>query len=223
MLFTSDNGGMLHVTGQQAWRAGHQMNGELLGFKFGAWEGGHRIPLIARWPGRIPAGTVSDQLISHVDLLATFAAIVGRELPPGEGVDSIDQLESLTATPESPPRSTLIISPNSPKHLALRHGRWMFIPERGAGGFQGDAPGAHLFAGAAALDFAGRTNSDVADGRVRDDAPPGQLYDLQSDPRQTENVYADHPALVVELAERLDEYVAQIPSSARIGWINLRQ
>ena len=67
VLFTSDNGGMLNAGGQDAWRAGHRLNGALLGFKFGAWEGGHRVPLVARWPGRIPAGSVSNHLLSQVD------------------------------------------------------------------------------------------------------------------------------------------------------------
>ena len=56
VIFTSDNGGMLNLGGRNAVRAGHRMNGDLLGFKFGAWEGGHRVPFIARWPGKIEAG-----------------------------------------------------------------------------------------------------------------------------------------------------------------------
>lgn len=58
----------------------HRANGDLLGYKFGAWEGGHRVPFIARWPGTIPAGSKSDQLICSVDLLATFAAITRQPL-----------------------------------------------------------------------------------------------------------------------------------------------
>ncbi len=80
VILTSDNGGMLNQGGQQAWQAGHRLNGDLLGFKFDAWEGGHRVPFIARWPGKIPAGSVSNQLICHIDLFATFAALTGAEL-----------------------------------------------------------------------------------------------------------------------------------------------
>ena len=65
VIFTSDNGGMLNRAGRDAMQAGHKINGDLLGFKFGAWEGGHRVPLIAKWPGKIKAGTQSDQLICH--------------------------------------------------------------------------------------------------------------------------------------------------------------
>ena len=223
VIFTSDNGGMLHVTGQEAWRAGHRMNGNLLGWKFGAWEGGHRVPFLARWPGRIEPGTTSHHLISQVDLLATLAAILGLGLPEGEGIDSLNQLETMTGDPDTPARTTLVLAPNSPKHLAVRHGRWVFIPQQGAGGFQGKKAGQHLFSDAAALTFAGRHNSDVRDGAVRPDAPPAQLYDLVEDPAQTTNVFGEHPEVVAELQALLGRYAAQIPPTRRIGWINLKQ
>ena len=223
VIFTSDNGGMLNVTAQKAWKARHRLNGRLLGFKFGAWEGGHRVPFITRWPGKIPAGTVSDQLISHVDLLATLAAIVGRSLKEGEGADSINQLETLTGTPKTPLRETLIISPNSPKHLTVRQGKWVYIPAQDEGGFQGKRPGDHLFSGAAALPFAGRVNSDVIDGKIRGGAPPAQLYDLERDPRQTTNLFTEAPEKVKRLHAVLRQYRKQIPPVEPLGWINLQQ
>jgi hypothetical protein len=116
-IVRSDNGGMLNQGGQDAWRAGHRLNGDLLGFKFGAWEGGHRIPFIAKWPGQIPPASVSDDLFCQVDLLATFAGIVGRPLNEGEGIDSVDQLETLVGQPNEPLRTEVITSPNSPEHL----------------------------------------------------------------------------------------------------------
>lgn len=85
IILTSDNGGMLNQGGQEAWTAGHRLNGDLLGFKFDAWEGGHRVPFIARWPGKIPAGSSSDQLICQVDMLATFAALTGSQLTRADG------------------------------------------------------------------------------------------------------------------------------------------
>lgn len=101
VLFTSDNGGMFNVGGQDAWKAGHRLNGDLLGFKFGAWEGGHRVPFIARWPGKIPAGSVSDQLISNVDLLATMAALTDQSLSEQEGPDSFTFYPRSPALPKS--------------------------------------------------------------------------------------------------------------------------
>ena len=223
VIFTSDNGGMFHVTGQRSWQAGHRMNGKLLGFKFGAWEGGHRVPFVARWPGRIPAGSTCDHLLSQVDLLATLASIVDRPLREGEGTDSVDQLATLTGEPATPARDTLVISPNSPKHLTVRRGKWVYIPAQGGGGFQGKKPGVHLFSDEYALPFTGRTNSDVVDGRIRSSAPPAQLYDLERDPHQTTNVSTQHPAMAAELAAVVAQYQRTIPKRARLGWINLKQ
>ncbi len=223
VIITSDNGGMLNLGGQDAWKAGHRLNGELQGFKFGAWEGGHRVPFIARWPGKIPAGTTSNQLLNHVDLLATLATITGRQLADGEGVDGICQLESLTGEPDKPVRKMMVIIPNSPKHMGLRKGKWVYIPAQGAGGFQGQRPGQHTFSDAAALSFIGSTHSDYENGQIRPDAPPAQLYDLENDPRQEKNIYNDHPDLVKELELALSKYRKLIPPGKPLGWINLKQ
>ena len=150
VIFTSDNGDMLNNTGQKAWKAGHRLNGKLLGFKFGAWEGGHRVPFIVRWPGKVPAGTESDALISQIDFLPTFAAVSGAAVPKDAVIVGVDQLSELTGSATKPARDMLIISPNSPKHLAVRKGKWAYIPARDYGGFQGEKIGDHLLAGAAA-------------------------------------------------------------------------
>ncbi|HAX96117.1 MAG TPA: hypothetical protein DCY35_06315 [Prolixibacteraceae bacterium] len=76
IIFMSDNGGMLTEGGKAAWQSGHHINGELLGFKFDAWEGGHRVPLVASWPNHIPKGKTSRQLISNIDFFATFSSLV---------------------------------------------------------------------------------------------------------------------------------------------------
>jgi len=212
VIFTSDNGGMLHVTGQRAWRAGHRMNGDLLGFKFGAWEGGHRVPMIARWPGKIPANTTSDCLLSQIDLAATLASVVGHPLKEGEAPDSMNQLANFIGSPKLPIRKTLIISPNSPEHLTVRHEQWVYIPRQDSGGFQGKNVGDHLLAGAASLKFTGNSNSDVVGGKLRTGAPPAQLYDLEKDSFQVSNVYSKHPEVVRELESILQRYKSIIPS-----------
>lgn len=203
VIFSSDNGGMLNIGGQDAWRAGQRMNGDLLGFKFDAWEGGHRVPFIARWPGRIPPGTVSDELICLIDMLATCAGLTGSPLPAGAGPDSIDILPAFVGDPPAPLRRELVVAPHSKKHLALREGHWMYIGARGGGGFMGTKPGDHALGGPAALAFAGQTTSDVAAGTLRPDAPAAQLYDLASDPRQSRNVILEHPDVAGRMARRL--------------------
>lgn len=223
-IFTSDNGGMLNNGGQDAWKAGHRLNGDLLGFKFGAWEGGHRVPLIAKWPGRIPAGSESQSLFGHIDLMATFARIVGRPLQDGEGVDSIDQLETLIGSPQGPLRDELIVSPNSPDHLLVRKGKWVYIPAQDEGGFQGTEIGDHLLGGAAAFKLTGQVNSDFsADGDLKPDAPPAQLYNLEHDPRQARNIYSAHPDVVDELDKIVANYRERIGPFEPLGWINIEE
>lgn len=211
VILTSDNGGMLNQGGQAAWQAGHRLNGSLLGFKFDAWEGGHRVPFIVRWPGRVEAGSVSSQLICHVDLLATLATVAGITLRDSDGPDSLDVSATWTGPTDRAVRSHVVLAPQKPTHLSFRDGHWMYIPARGGGGFQGRKPGEHLLGGPAALKFAGEQNSDIVDGRIRADAPVEQLYDLASDPAQSRNVVHDHP----EIAARLRMQLAEIQRSPR--------
>ena len=205
VLFTSDNGGMLNQGGQDAWTAGHHLNGDLLGFKFDAWEGGHRVPMIARWPDHIPAGSTSDQLISNVDFLATFAAIIDRDLNVGEGVDSFNMLEALTGTPTDPIRDHLVIAPLKESHIALREGDWIYIGAKGAGGFTASRIGEHGLGGPPAHLLTEQVNSDIENGRLSSDAPPAQLYNLTTDPFQATNVYREHPQRAEAMRERLTE------------------
>jgi arylsulfatase A-like enzyme len=168
-----------------------------LGFKFDAWEGGHRVPFIVRWPGRVEAGSRSDQLLSLLDLPATLASMTGYARRPGEFPDSLDLLPVLTGTPPKSIRERLVIGPRHGKNLAIREGHWLYIGAQNGGGF-GEQAG-HRMGGAAAFPFTGRENSDIAGGRIKPAAPPAQLYDLAADPAQRVNVIHDHP----EIAERL--------------------
>ena len=203
LVFASDNGGMFNDGGKDAWAAGHQMNGDLLGFKFGAWEGGHRIPQIARWPGRIPAGSRADALFSQVDFLHTFAALLGVDLPAGHAVDSYNQLPLLLGQSEASARDHAVLAPSDKRLLSLREGPWVYIPGQGDGGFTCNRGGPW------AAVLAGQTNSDLArDGGIRADAPDRQLYDLTADPAQTTNVVDDHPDVARRLHERLQELTA---------------
>ena len=206
VIFTSDNGGMFNVGGQDAWDAGHRLNGELLGFKFGAWEGGHRIPFIARWPGQIEANSISDQLISNIDMIATCAALTDSTLRPGQGRDSVNVLSALTGNPKKPLRDHIVLAPSKPTHLAVRKGKWMYIGAQGSGGFTAAKRGAHAFGGPAAISYAGYENSDIENGRIKPNAPPAQLYDLENDLKQTQNLYRQLPEVAKELKALLESY-----------------
>lgn len=205
VILTSDNGGMLNRGGQDAYARGHHMNGDLLGFKFDAWEGGHRIPFIARWPGKIGAGSTSSQLIANVDMLATISALTDTEIPDGQAVDSYNMLPMLIGKTQEPVRTELLITPNDPKLISLRRGKWMYISGRGGGGFGSPQEGSHTFGGPSAFPFTGRTNSDISGGKIREDAPQVQLYNLETDPEENENVVVKHPELASEMAQRIEE------------------
>lgn len=212
VIFTSDNGGMFNVGGQDAWDKGHEINGELLGFKFGAWEGGHRVPFIVRWPGKVQAGTTSSQLVCNVDLIATLAALSETEIPQGQARDSINILPAFMGNPEQPLRDTLVLQAHKKSHLSIRKGKWMYIPARGSGGFTATKRGAHAFGGPAAISYAGRKNSDIERGKYKPDAAKAQLYDLESDLAQTANVIGEHPEVAKKMQALLESYRDQAPS-----------
>jgi len=206
LIFTSDNGGMFNDGGKDAWKAGHCMNAHLLGFKFGAWEGGHRIPFIARWPRHVKPGSRSSQLLCNVDLLATMAALLGHKLELDDAVDSFNMLEALLSDAEIPIRDHVVLAPRLKSNLALRKGKWIYISGQGDGGFANDRGGPRAVA------LSKRKNSDIApNGEIRKDAPKQQLYDLYADVSQKTNVIREHP----EIAEQLKELLSTCQKESR--------
>lgn len=193
VLFTSDNGGMLNVGGQEARQAGHRQNGNLLGFKFDAWEGGHRVPFIARWPGKIEANSMSDQLVSNLDVLATLAAVTKYDLKEQEAPDSYNILPALVDNPEQMIRDHLVLAPRHPENLALRMDNWIYISGKGGGGFGARKLGSHTLGGPAALLFANEKNSDIENGAFIPNAPNEQLYNLKDDLSQSTNLVNTKP------------------------------
>ena len=179
MIVTSDNGPVWYPS--DAERTGHAAAGPLRGMKGDAWEGGHRMPFLVRWPGHAPAGATSDALLCFTDLMATFAALVGRDLPADAGEDSVDLLPLFEGeSPDRPLREELVIE--SSRGLAtVREGRWKLIDGLGSGGF-----------------------SEPHRAEPEPGGPAGQLYDLEADPGEQRNLFRDRPEVVARLSERLD-------------------
>ncbi|MCX6327660.1 MAG: arylsulfatase [Bacteroidia bacterium] len=199
VIVTSDNGGVIKDEGEtlNAWNAGLRLNGNLLGFKFGAWEGGHRVPFIAHWPGHIPKGSISGQLIGQVDMLATLAALIGQPLPGKDGVDSYNVLPALIGNSNKPIRDHLLSAPGNPQNLAIREGRWLYIDAQGSGGAQN---------GLKEIAITHKVNSDITpDGKIKPGAPPNQLYDLENDVAETTNVVLHYPEVAQKLKAQLDK------------------
>ncbi|HVJ68562.1 MAG TPA: sulfatase-like hydrolase/transferase, partial [Caulifigura sp.] len=163
------------------------------GMKRDAWEGGHRVPFLVRWPGVVPSGTINSQLLSLTDVLGTVAAIVGAELPRDAGEDSFNMLPTFKDPQHQPIRPYLLQQAfGGSRTLSIRRDRWKYLDHSGSGGNRYDnTPGLKPF-------------------ELPDAAPnaPGQLYDLVTDPGETTNLYNERSELVRELKSLLDDSVA---------------
>lgn len=177
VLLTSDNGPVWYP--EDVKRLGHDSAGGLRGMKADAWEAGHRMPFVVRWPGHVKPGTVTREVVCFTDLLATFAELVGVPLPPDAGPDSFSFLSVLRGTQPRgrPVRESLVVSTGL---KAIRMGPWKLIAGLGSGGFSKPA----------------RTQPGPGD-------PVGQLYNLDEDPGETKNLYAEKPDVVARLLTEL--------------------
>ena len=134
VIFSSDNGPVWFDKDVQ--RFGHDSAGGLRGMKGDAWEAGHRMPFIVRWPGKVKPGSVSDQTICFTDMLATFAAVVGIDLPGDAGPDSFNVLPVLLGDqPEKRPIRGPLVIPSANGTMTVKSGRWKLITTLGSGGF----------------------------------------------------------------------------------------
>ncbi len=125
VFFTSDNGPVWWPVDIEKY--GHRSTSIYRGMKFDAWEGGHRMPFIASWPGVIEKGSQSSQIISNTDMLATFAALVGETLPDDAGEDSYSILSALLNKNYAEPIREAIVGRPDKTDLYIRKGDWKLI------------------------------------------------------------------------------------------------
>ena len=193
----------------------HASAGPLRGAKRDLWEGGHRVPFLVRWPGRIEPGATTDETICHVDLMATIAALLRVDLPGDAGVDSYDLLPALLGeNTERLIREATVHHARSGR-FAIRRGDWVLILAP-----SGD-DNARQDAERAGERKPGDIEHSLAEpqwlkdhrGYVAHDQP-GELFDLRRDPQQRDNRYAEHPEIVAELNALLERYVHDGRSTA---------
>lgn len=182
VIFSSDNGA--GPTNED----GHHPNGPWRGKKSQLWEGGHRVPFIARWPGRIVAGTTSDDLVCLVDMMATAAAVAGEKLPDGAAPDSFNLLPTLLGEAKQMKRDSLVVMSGN-GDLAIRQDQWKYIPD---------------------LALADGWNS--AAKKPNQIARPA-LFDLAKDKGENRNLLNDQPEVARRLAGSLE--AAQSAKSTR--------
>jgi arylsulfatase A-like enzyme len=194
VIFTSDNGP--ETTSVVHMRADHGHDGARpwRGVKRDSWEGGHRVPFIVRWPGKVKPGTTSAQLMSLTDVMATVAAILDAKLPTNAAEDSFNLLPVLLGEDKAPIRLYLLQQAFSgARTLSIRRGPWKYIDHPGSGGNRYE------------------NNPELKPFILPDTAPgaPGQLYNLDTDPGETRNLYFEQPAVVKELKALLEKSKAE--------------
>jgi len=181
VLFTSDNGAHWLPSDIEQWR--HRANDGLRGQKADIWDGGHRVPFLARWPGRVRAGSTSNELICLTDLLATAAALVGAKLPADAGEDSFDILPVLLGKQLGKPVHEAVVHHSADGTFGIRQGPWKLALALGSHGFS--AP----------------QNVKPTPG-----GPQGQLYNLDDDPGEQNNLWLQKPDVMRRLTALLDRY-----------------
>jgi arylsulfatase A-like enzyme len=182
-IFTSDNGPVWYPQDTEKYR--HSSVGPLRGMKGDAWEGGHRMPFIARWPDNIPPNSESSQIICHTDMISTVAALTGQKLPANAGEDSYNLLPALLGEKFKPIREATVHQ-SSRRYLAIRQGQWKLIPGLGSGGF-----------------------SKPSTVKPKKNGIKGQLYNLKNDIGEKNNLYANYPNVVKQLTLLLEKYKSE--------------
>jgi arylsulfatase A-like enzyme len=178
VVFTSDNGFAPYVGAKDLEARGHFPSGPLRGYKGDAWEGGHRVPFIVRYPGITKPGSVCDALLHQADLMATIADVLGVKLPDNAGEDSVSLMPLLRGDADSVRQHA--VSHSSKGVATIRDGHWKLILGSGAGSFSKPDP----------------------------ENPSHALYDLAADLGEQKNLAEVHPERVTALKNVYDGFVA---------------
>ena len=174
LIFTSDNGCSKAANIPALRKQGHTVSAQYRGSKADLWEGGHRVPFLVRWPSKVESGSTSDQLITLVDVFATVSDITG-EKAPAMAEDSVSFLPALSGQAIQSTRKGVIHHSIS-GHFAYRQGKWKLLLAKASGGW-----------------------TSPKENQAGADAPQAQLYDMENDPGEKNNLHLSHP----EVAQRL--------------------
>lgn len=204
LIFTSDNGCSPVANFKELAAHGHDPSYVFRGAKADIFEGGHRIPFVVRWPGHVQPARESKQLICLTDLFATTADILEQPIPANAAEDSVSILPALEGRDLGPLREA-VVHHSINGSFSIRQKEWKLELCPGSGGWSDPRPGSKE---ATAL-------------------PPVQLYDLTADIGETNNVEAQHPAIVQKLTRLLETYVSNGrstpgPMQENTGRVNIR-
>jgi arylsulfatase A-like enzyme len=184
VIFTSDNGCSPVADFPFLLAHGHDPSAGRRGYKADIYDGGHRIPLIVRWPGHIGANARCDVFVCLGDFMATCAELLKAKLPDNAGEDSVSFLPLLLSPTASAGRTVLVESSINGS-FGLREGKWKLALCPDSGGWSYPRPG-----------------KDSTDGM-----PRFQLFDVAADPAEKTNVLSHHPEIVQRLGEMMRDYI----------------
>jgi arylsulfatase A len=187
VVFTCDNGTSPKCDFAELDAAGVHLNVNWRGWKADAYEGGHRVPFIVRWPGQIEPGSRSEETITLADIMATCAEVIEHELPADAAEDSVSLLPVLRGKQTSGPLHELVVHHSVSGHFAIRKGKWKLLLCRGSGGWS-------------------PPRESVA---AKQGLPSVQLFDLHDDPKETANLQAEYPDVVQQLTAELRQVIEQ--------------
>jgi len=192
VIFSSDNGPEVPTVIDMRKTHKHDGARPWRGIKRDQWEGGHRVPFIARWPKKIKDGSTSAQTICLTDVMATCAALTGATIPPNAAEDSYNILPVLLGQAVDKPVREYTLHQTISLALAIRHGNWKYLDHKGSGG----------------NNYGREGEWGMKQFALPERAPdaPGQLYDLSKDPGETTNLYNEYPEIVKALKGKLEEY-----------------
>ncbi|MEA3480100.1 MAG: arylsulfatase [Bacteroidota bacterium] len=186
VIFSADNGPEAYAWAR-AENYGHFSMGDFRGLKQDVWEGGHHVPFIVKWPGEIEAGSVTKEVISQVDIMATLAQITGIELPENAAPDSYSFLPVLKGEKYNTPLREATIHNTYASVWGIRMGDWLYI----------DSPsGGHREMPESFKSLRGYT----------DFSTDGLLFNMNDDPEQRVNLYEKYPDRIKEMDMLLQQY-----------------
>ncbi len=178
VIFTADNGCSPAAGTEKLEQQGHFASAQFRGYKADIWDGGHRVPFLVRWPGKVKAGSQSAQITCHTDLLATCAELLAAKLPVTAAEDSASILAALLGRDTQPLREAVVHHSISGM-FSIRQGQWKLAFCAGSGGWsKGGGP----------------------------ESP--QLYDMTADVGETKNLALQLPEVVARLTKLLEGYIA---------------
>lgn len=184
VLFTSDNGCSPSANYEQLAEAGHNPSYVFRGNKADIYEGGHRIPLLVKWPDRIQGGSVTDEPVCLVDFMATVADLTGFSLPDEAAEDSVSNLPVWLGEKLTKPLREATVHHSINGSFSIRQGAWKLELCPGSGGWSAPRP-----------------------GKEPAGSPLVQLYDLSNDIGEKTNLQEQYPEVVQAMTELLTQYI----------------